>query len=158
MFEIVRRAFFADFVFEDQVIQKKNETQPQIVYFMLKGLNEVERHFYKYTFPDLFGNIEQDEINRYSSVIERYYQFYDDIIGKYLASRKEDELLVVYSPHGIEPLPLWKRVTNTYHKIGGVSLSQREIEKVFTLGCLRGASVPSSNRLPDSQSRLSHSV
>jgi hypothetical protein len=110
LFSRVRKAFFTDFEYEDRVMQVKNETQPQIVYFMLNGLNEVERFFYKYTFPDLFGNIEQDEINRYSSVIERYYQFYDDIIGKYLATRKEDELIVVYSPHGIEPLPLWKRV------------------------------------------------
>jgi hypothetical protein len=111
LFRKVKTAFFTDFEFEDQVLQKKNETQPQIVYFMLDGLNRVESYFYKYTFPEVFGNIEQDEINKYSSVIERYYQFYDDIIGKYLASRKEDELLVVYSPHGIEPLPLWKRAT-----------------------------------------------
>jgi hypothetical protein len=110
MFDRVRQAFFSDFEYEDRVVQKKTETQPQIVYFMLNGLNMVEQYFYKYSFPDLFGNINQDEINRYSSVIERYYQFYDDIIGKYMASRKEDELLIVYSPHGIEPLPLWKRV------------------------------------------------
>ena len=106
----VRKAFFSDFESEEQVMQIKTETQPQIVYFMLNGLNDVECLFYKYTFPDLFGNIEQDDINRYSTVIERYYQFYDDIIGKFLASRKEDELLVVYSPHGIEPIPLWRRV------------------------------------------------
>jgi hypothetical protein len=111
IFDKLRTAFFADFEFEDRVMQKKDETQPQIVYFILNGLNKVETYFYKYTFPDVFGNIEQDEINKYSSVIERYYQFYDDIIGKYLASLKEDELLVVYSPHGIEPLPLWKRAT-----------------------------------------------
>ncbi len=110
VFDKVRDAFFSDFEYEDQVMQKRNEIQPQILYFLLNGLNKVESYFYKYSFPDLFGNIEQDEINRYSSVIERYYQFYDDIIGKYLASRKEDELLIVYSPHGIEPLPLWKRV------------------------------------------------
>ncbi len=111
LFEKAKTAFFSDFEFEDQLMQKKNETQPQIVYFMLNGLNKVQSYFYKFTFPDMFGNIEQDAINKYSSVIERYYQFYDDIIGKYLASRKEDELLIVYSPHGIEPLPLWKRAT-----------------------------------------------
>lgn len=110
LFSIVREAFFMDFTYEDQVMKVKNESQPQIVYFVLKGLNEVERFFYKYTFPDLFGNIEQDAINRYSTVMERYYRFYDDIIGRYLASRKEDELLLVYSPHGIEPLPYWRRV------------------------------------------------
>jgi hypothetical protein len=110
MSERVRKAFFSDFEYEDRFMQKKTETQPQIVYLMLNGLNSVEQYFYKYSFPDLFGNINQDELDRYSSVIERYYQFYDDIIGKYMASRKEDELLIVFSPHGIEPLPLWKRV------------------------------------------------
>lgn len=109
-FDKVREAFFSDFEYEDQVMQKRNEMQPQILYFILNGLNKVESYFFKYSFPDLFGNIEQDQINRYSSVIARYYQFYDEIIGKYLASRKEDELLIVFSPHGIEPLPLWKRV------------------------------------------------
>ncbi|MFQ6037419.1 MAG: alkaline phosphatase family protein, partial [Candidatus Aminicenantales bacterium] len=107
---ILRMAFFTDFEFEQQILEEKTRTQPQIVFFMLNGLDLVENYFYKYSFPELFGNIAQDEIDRYSSVIERYYQFYDGIIGRYLASLKEDDLLVVFSPHGIEPLPLWKRV------------------------------------------------
>ncbi len=141
LFERVRQAFYSDFEYEDQVMQKRMETQPQIVYFMLNGLNTVEQYFYKYSFPDLFGNINQDEIDRYSSVIERYYQFYDDIIGKYMASRKEDELLIVFSPHGIEPLPLWKRVVewilgnaeiSAYHELapdGVVFFHGREITR-----------------------------
>ena len=149
LFSTVRSAFFSDFEYEDQVMQAKTETQPQIVYFMLNGLNEVESIFYRYTFPDLFGNIEQDEINRYSSVIERYYQFYDDIIGKYLASRKEDELLIVYSPHGIEPLPLWKSVSewllgraeiSAYHELapdGVVFFYGREIWRGRTIEGIR---------------------
>jgi len=110
IFQKVKRAFYSDFEYEEKIMEQRADPQLQIVYFMLNGLNTVEQFFYKYSFPDLFGNIEQDEITRYSSVIERYYQFYDDIIGKYLASRKENELLIVFSPHGIEPLPLWKRV------------------------------------------------
>jgi hypothetical protein len=141
VFSIVKRAFYSDFEYEDRVMQERNEIQPQILYFLLNGLNDVERYFYKYTFPDLFGNIEQDEISRYSSVIEKYYQFYDEIIGKYLASRKEDELLIVYSPHGIEPLPLWKRVVewiignaeiSAYHEFapeGVVFFHGREISR-----------------------------
>jgi hypothetical protein len=141
IFDKVRRAFFTDFEFEDQVIQERNKIQPQIMYFMLNGLNIVERYFFKYSFPELFGNIDQDEINRYSSVIEKYYQFYDEIIGKYLASRKEDELFIVFSPHGIEPLPLWKRVVewiignadiSAYHDLapeGVVFFYGREIQK-----------------------------
>ena len=107
---VVKKALFIDAEFEELVTQESRQTQPQIVYFLLNGLNNVEAFFYKYSFPDLFGNIDQEEINKYGTVIERYYQFYDDIIGRYLASLKEDELLVVYSSHGIEPLPLWKRI------------------------------------------------
>lgn len=110
IFNIVRQAFYNDFEYEEKISQEKSDTQPQLIYFLLNGLDIVETYFYKYNFPDLFGNIDQEEINKYSSIIEKYYQFYDQIVGKYLASLKEDEVLVVYSPHGIEALPLWKRV------------------------------------------------
>lgn len=109
IFNIMKQAFFRDTEYEEKISQEKNGSQPQVIYFLLNGLNIVETYFYKYSFPDLFGNIDQEDINKYSSIIEKYYQFYDQIIGKYLASLKEDEVLVVYSPHGIEALPLWKR-------------------------------------------------
>jgi len=110
VFDRVRKAFYTDFVLEERVFEEKEKNQPQIVCFHLEGLNIVSKFFYRYSFPELFGNIDQDLINRYGTVIERYYQFYDDIIGKVLVSLKEEELLIVFSTHGVEPLPLWKRV------------------------------------------------
>lgn len=108
-FLIAKEAFYKDYDWELNAYQEKTENKPQLFYFLLNGLNIVETYFYKYSFPDLFGNIDQEEINKFGLVIEKYYQYYDQILGKYLASLKEDELLIVYSPHGIEPLPLWKR-------------------------------------------------
>ncbi len=110
IFQKVRTAFYTDVEYEESVTELKNQQQPQMLYFFLNGLNIAESYFYKYSFPELFGILNQDEINKYSTVVERYYQFYDQIISKYLASLKMgEELLVVYSPHGTEPLPLWKR-------------------------------------------------
>jgi len=110
IFQLVKTALYTDVEFEESVTEMKNQHQPQMLYFFLNGLNIAESYFYKYSFPELFGILNQDEINKYSTVIERYYQFYDQIISKYLASLKMgEELLVVYSPHGTEPLPLWKR-------------------------------------------------
>ena len=110
IFQKVRNALYSDVEFEESVTELKDQQQPQMLYFFLNGLNIAESYFYKYSFPELFGILNQDEINKYSTVIERYYQFYDQIISKYLASLKMgEELLVVYSPHGAEPLPLWKR-------------------------------------------------
>lgn len=105
----MKQAFFHDCEYEEKAFLEKNTLQPQLFYLFLNGLNTTETFFYKYSFPDTFGTIRQEEIDKYGTVIERYYGFYDQIIGKYLTSLKEDELLVIFSPHGIEPLPLWKR-------------------------------------------------
>ena len=109
IFRIARNAFYADSEYEDDFNTERKETLPEIVYLRLNGLNIAETYFYKYSFPNLFGDIDQEDISKYGTVIERYYRFYDNIIGKYISTLKENELLVVYSPHGIEPLPLWKR-------------------------------------------------
>lgn len=106
---IAKQAFFHDCEYEEKALEERTRIQPQFFYLLLNGLNTVETFFYKYSFPESFGNIDQDLINKYGPLIQRYYEFYDQIIGKYLATLKEDELLVVYSPHGTEPLPLWKR-------------------------------------------------
>jgi len=108
--QIAKRAFISDAEFLESVERETRTTDPDIIYILLRGMNRVKKYFYKYTFPELFEEVSQEEINRYGSVIERYYQFYDEVIGKYLAAKKDNELLVVYSPHGIDYLPLWKRM------------------------------------------------
>ncbi len=108
----LRHALLSDIDCEEKFTQAKNKQQPQLSYLLLNGLNLVESYFYRYNFPDLFGDIDQEEISKFSTVIENYYRLYDQIVGKHLATMKEDELLVVYSPHGIEPLPIWKRMVH----------------------------------------------
>jgi hypothetical protein len=110
IFEELKRALLSDIECDEKFTQSRSETQPQLSYLLLNGLNIAEAYFYKYNFPELFGDIDQEEITKFSTVIEKYYQLYDQIIGKHLATMKEDELLVVYSPHGIEPLPIWERM------------------------------------------------
>ena len=109
VFNAIKEAFCRDVDLEAMVTKEREKTEPQLLYFLLPGLNTAERYFYKYSFPELYGEVDQDEINRYSTVIEKYYQYYDEIVGKYLAAKKDDELLVIFSFHGIEPLPLWRR-------------------------------------------------
>jgi len=105
-----KSAFISDVQFLESTENEAKKTNPDIVYVLLRGINLVEKYFYKYSFPELFEEVNQEEINKYGSVIERYYQFYDEVIGKFLASKKDNELLVVFSHHGIDYLPLWKRM------------------------------------------------
>jgi hypothetical protein len=105
-----KQAFCSDIELEAMITQQKEQLQPQLLYFLLPGLNKAQDYFYKYSYPDFFGEIEQEELSKYNTVLERYYQYYDEVIGKYLAAKKDDELLVVFSPHGTEALPLWKQI------------------------------------------------
>jgi hypothetical protein len=110
IFTQAKQAFFRDAESEEQAFQAKTDLQPQVFSLLLDGAVTAEMYFYKYSFPAEFGDIRQDEIVKFGGVIEKYCQFYDQIISKYLASLREGELFIVYSPHGAEPLPFWKRV------------------------------------------------
>jgi len=109
---LARLAFLRDSLYEEAAFQERTSVSPQVYGLRLNGLNLVEKYFYRYSFPEVFGNLTPEETARYGSVIERYYQFYDQVIGKYLTGLKEDELFIVFSPHGMEPLPFWKRVVD----------------------------------------------
>jgi hypothetical protein len=110
IFAEAKRAFFRDSLYEEAAFQERVASAPQVYGLQLDGLTLAEKYFYRYSFPDMFGNVSPEDVTKYGSVIERYYKFYDEVIGKYLTSLKEDELFIVFSPHGIEPLPFWKRV------------------------------------------------
>jgi hypothetical protein len=107
--ETARKAFARDWALEEGAFSERGRRAPSYFHLRLDGLNTVEAYFYKYTFPEQFGDIAQEELNRFGPVISRYYEYYDQVVGKYLASLKDNDLLVVYSPYGVEPLPLWKR-------------------------------------------------
>jgi hypothetical protein len=109
-FDRLHEAFVRDASFEEAAFQAKTADNPRIFSLVLDGLGDVESLFYKYSVPESFGEIKQDEIQKYGPVIRHYLQFYDQIIGKYMATLKDDEMLLVYSAYGIEPLPFWKRL------------------------------------------------
>lgn len=110
LLELVKQALVKDIILEERAFQEKSHHSPHVLALFLDGLNQVEIFFYKYSFPHLFGHIDQSEINRYGPIIERYYAYYDQLIGKYLANLRENEILIIFSTHGMEPLPVWKRV------------------------------------------------
>jgi hypothetical protein len=109
VFSQVRQAFYRDAEAQERALSARTDV-PQLFILSLDGIATVQTFFTKYSEPGAFGNLSQDDIQRYGTVIEKYYEFYDGIISAYLASLKEDELFIVYSSFGLEPLPFWKRV------------------------------------------------
>jgi len=109
LFALARTAFLRDWATEEAANEERSARPPQVFHLRLDGLNAVQAYFYKYSVPQQFGGIPQERIDRYGAAIERYYEYYDGLIGKFLTGLKDDEILVVYSAFGVEPLPLWKR-------------------------------------------------
>jgi len=106
----LRSALSRDRAAEERAFQAKADVPPQLFILSLDGLADVQSYFYKYSVPSEFGEIRPDEIQKFGTVIERYYQYYDQVISRYTAAMKDEELLIVCSPYGIEPLPFWKRL------------------------------------------------
>ncbi|MHB8055775.1 MAG: alkaline phosphatase family protein [Candidatus Aminicenantales bacterium] len=106
----LRTALARDQAAEEKAFRAKTELPPQLFVLTLDGLSDVQSYFYKYTSPADFGEIRPDEIQKFGPVIERYYQYYDQVISKYTAAMKDDEILIVCSAFGVEPLPFWKRL------------------------------------------------
>jgi len=107
---ILEDALIRDRTTEERAFQARQELPPQLFFLTLDGLADVQSYFYKYSDPADFGDIRPDEIQKFGTVIERYYHYYDQIISKYTAAMKDEEILIVCSAYGVEPLPFWKRL------------------------------------------------
>ena len=108
-----RKAFARDWALEEAAFAEKGRVQPGYLPSPSRraqygrGLSSTST-----ASPSNSATSLQEEINRYGPVISRYYEYYDQVIGKYLASLKDDELLVVYSPTASSPSPFGNGSSN----------------------------------------------
>lgn len=108
-YEVLKKSFFRDDYLKNiDTNLKETDYYYSIIYF--PGLKNISRFFYQYSMPDVFGNISEASIKKYGSLFEKYYEYYDSIIGNLITSTGEDELLVILSFFEYEPLPLWRRI------------------------------------------------
>jgi hypothetical protein len=110
-YRILKRYFFIDDYMKNMIPDLKGR---DIYYFItqLPGLGVVSKYFYQYHMPQIFGNISRDDIRikKYGRVIEKYYEYYDSIVGNLMSTTGEDELLVILSFYEYDPLPVWRRI------------------------------------------------
>ena len=51
---------------------------------------------------------------KYGWILDKYYEYYDSVIGKIIGSMGDNELLVVLNFHEIVPMPVWRRILVNY--------------------------------------------
>ena len=117
--EVLRRALEEDEAAGAAALAAWRDPKYRAVAVQLPGLDRVSHGFLRYAMPASFGDVPREEVEKYGLVLERYYRYLDDWIGRFLepapSARDGDggrgpTLVLIVSPHGIEPLPLGRRL------------------------------------------------
>lgn len=82
----------------------------QFVALRLPGLDAVAHYYLRYAEPEAFGDVGDDERQRFGMVLDDYYGVLDGMVGRLMASLGPEDLVLVVSSHGMEPLTPVKRV------------------------------------------------
>jgi Type I phosphodiesterase / nucleotide pyrophosphatase len=95
----------------DRIARTLQASRPAEVTITRYGsLDPIGHYFLRYAEPSQFGNVTEDERRRYGSVLEDHYRVMDDAIGRAITSLGPDDLLLVISAYGMEPLGFGKRL------------------------------------------------
>lgn len=84
--------------------------RPEFLAVRYTGLDAIGHIYLRYATPRAFGDVPEADLRTYGAVLERYYSFLDAEIGRELDQLGPDDLLLVVSGFGMEPMSVPKRV------------------------------------------------
>lgn len=85
-------------------------TSLALVAFRYTGLDSIGHGYLRYAQPRSFGDVTEAERARFGEVLDRYYRFIDGEIGVAMAELGPDDLLLVVSGFGMQPVSPMKRL------------------------------------------------
>ncbi len=74
------------------------------------GLDVVGHSFLRFDQPERFGDVTPEDARRYGRVRGRYLEMLARFIGEETRSLGADDLLLVVSAYGMEPVSIWRRL------------------------------------------------
>ena len=83
---------------------------PRFLAVRFPGIDAVGHRFLRYADPAAFGDVSEAERQRFGHVLDQYYGFIDTLVGREIDQLGPDDLLLVVSAFGMEPLTPGKRV------------------------------------------------
>jgi hypothetical protein len=93
-----------------QILSALNEIDARFIAVRFPGLDAVGHYFLRYANPVPFGDVSEAERQRFGRVLDEYYVFVDTVVGRALQLTKSDDLLLVVSAFGMQPLSPGKRL------------------------------------------------
>ena len=95
----------------DQIVQTLETTRPtQVSAVRYQSLDPIGHYYLRYATPSAFGDVTDDERRRLGPVLEAHYALIDAAIGRAMDTLGSEDLLLVVSGYGMEPLGLGKRL------------------------------------------------
>jgi predicted AlkP superfamily phosphohydrolase/phosphomutase len=95
----------------ERIARELAGTRPaQMTIVRYQSLDVIGHYFLRYANPAEFGDVTDEERRRFGSVLEQHYAVIDEAIGRGIASLGADDLLVVVSGYGMEPMGVVKRL------------------------------------------------
>jgi len=110
------------------------------------SLDPIGHYYLRYAMPSAFGDVTDDERRRYGAVLETHYSFIDAAIGRAIDALGPDDLLLIVSGYGMEPLGFGKRLLEV--AIGDPDLSGTHESAPDGFLMAYGASVVRARLLP----------
>jgi predicted AlkP superfamily phosphohydrolase/phosphomutase len=84
--------------------------EADVSFVRYQSLDPIGHYFLRYAMPGTFGDVTEEERLRFGGVLEAHYAVIDEALGRLLDALGPDDLLLVVSGFGIEPLGFGKRV------------------------------------------------
>jgi hypothetical protein len=112
--DVLKKTFFYDSFLRKQIPELKTRDYRYSL-VQLGGLASINAHYYHYARPENFGNlIDEEQSRKYGWILDKYYEFYDSVIGKIIGAMGDNELLLVLNLHEVVPMPIWRRIMVNY--------------------------------------------
>jgi len=93
-----------------QLLRALDTTTPRFVATRFPGIDAVGHRFLRYADPAAFGDVSEAERQRFGGVLTQYYGFLDTLVGREMERLGPNDVLLVVSAFGMEPLTPGKRV------------------------------------------------
>ena len=90
----------------------------QITIMRYQSLDLIGHYFLRYAMPSEFGDVTDEERRGSGSVLEQHYGVIDDAVGRAMGSMGPDDLLLMVSGYGMEPMGIVKRLSNARRRSG----------------------------------------
>jgi hypothetical protein len=82
---------------------------PQVSILRYASLDPIGHYFLRYAMPSAFGDVSDEERRALGPVLDAHYSLVDEAIGRAIASLRSDDLLLVVSGYGMQPVGLARR-------------------------------------------------